>query len=188
MRRNLDAYYTPDWATRELLNITYGLGLNEDDAILEPCSGDGAIAKVLRETVKNVWKNDIDEGMWATYHRDATDPLFWQECATNMDWIISNPPFSLAHSIVSQAVAAKPRWGVAMLLRLSFLEPTYERGDWLEQNPPSTIIVLPRISFTGDGKTDSVTTAWFIWYTRDSYAQSIHIVSKGTRENPTLKK
>jgi hypothetical protein len=52
---------------------------------------------------------------------------------------------------------------VAMLLRLSFLEPTRERGPWLAKNPPDLVIVLPRISFTGDGKTDSVTCAWMIW-------------------------
>jgi hypothetical protein len=50
-----------------------------------------------------------------------------------------------------------------MLLRLSFLEPTRERGPWLAANPPDLVIVLPRISFTGDGKTDSVTCAWMIW-------------------------
>jgi hypothetical protein len=25
------------------------------------------------------------------------------------------------------------------------------------------MLILPRISFTGDGKTDSVTVAWVIW-------------------------
>lgn len=54
--------------------------------------------------------------------------------------------------------------GVAMLLRLSYLEPTKDRGHWLNDHPPTQMIVLPRISFTGDGKTDSVTCAWMIWH------------------------
>jgi hypothetical protein len=49
-----------------------------------------------------------------------------------------------------------------MLLRLSYLEPCNNRAEFLSVNPPS-LIVLPRISFTGDGKTDNVTCAWFVW-------------------------
>jgi hypothetical protein len=50
-----------------------------------------------------------------------------------------------------------------MLLRLSYLEPTEDRGAWLNSHPPTDLIVLPRISFTGNGKTDSVTCAWIVW-------------------------
>jgi hypothetical protein len=50
-----------------------------------------------------------------------------------------------------------------LLLRLSFLEPTFERQDLLIDNPPDAMIVLPRYSFTGDGKSDSVTCAWMVW-------------------------
>jgi len=60
---------------------------------------------------------------------------------------------------------------VAMLLRLSFLEPTAKvnpRGPWLAECPPSRLIVLPRCSYTGDGRTDSVTTAWMIWLRGDA--------------------
>jgi hypothetical protein len=37
----------------------------------------------------------------------------------------------------------------------------------------SKLIVLPRISFTGNGKTDSVTCGWFIWIKDDSIKKLI---------------
>jgi hypothetical protein len=56
--------------------------------------------------------------------------------------------------------------GVAMMLRLSFEEPTAHvnpRGPFLEANPLTRKLVMPRYSFTGNGNSDSVTTAWMIW-------------------------
>jgi hypothetical protein len=50
-----------------------------------------------------------------------------------------------------------------MFLRLSYLEPVRNRGAWLAAHPPTGLIVLPRISFTGDGQTDTVTCAWMVW-------------------------
>jgi hypothetical protein len=46
---------------------------------------------------------------------------------------------------------------------------------WLAEHPPTKLIVLPRISFTGDGKTDSVTCAWYVWE-RGEHVQSLEIV------------
>lgn len=172
MRRKNDQYFTPRWATEELLRH---IEVRPTHSVLEPCVGDGAISNVLREKTSSVYTNDIDEHMWASYHEDAASPDFWKVYGQNYDWIISNPPFSLAIEIVSQAVAASI-WGTAMLLRLSFLEPTLDRGPWLAENPPDQIIVLPRISFTGDGKTDSVTTAWFIWQPEWDYAAKERIL------------
>ena len=34
---------------------------------------------------------------------------------------------------------------------------------WLASHPPSQLIVLPRYSYTQDGKSDNCTTAWFVW-------------------------
>ena len=84
-----------------------------------------------------------------------------------VDWVVTNPPYKmpLCRDIVANAVAFA-RVGVAMLLRLSFLEPTAKvnpRGPWLASNPPSRILILPRYSYTQNGKSDSCTTAWMIW-------------------------
>lgn len=157
-RRKLDAYYTPKWAAEELLNH---IKFEPMDVILEPCSGDNVITDVLFED-GSAWvvNNDIDESKIAEWNLDATEAELYD--FTEPDWVITNPPFSKALEIVSLA-KARATSGVAMLLRLSFLEPTYSRQTWLVDNPPNKLIVLPRISFTGDGKTDSVTCGWLIW-------------------------
>lgn len=168
MRRKNDAYYTPTWATEALLKKNY-INIHPVEQVFEPCVGDGAISEVLQKHVeKPVLTNDIDFGVSAHYHSDAADPEFWISIPDkhgndiSVDWVITNPPFSVAFPIVKNAYS-KAKVGCAFLLRLSFLEPTYDRGEWLDRHPPQRLLVLPRISFTGDGKTDSVTCAWMIW-------------------------
>ena len=53
--------------------------------------------------------------------------------------------------------------GIILMLRLSFLEPCHNRYAFLEKHPPTALYAVPRLSFTGDGKTDSVACAWFLW-------------------------
>jgi hypothetical protein len=163
-RRRLDQYFTPESATRALL-ATHP---NISGHILEPCAGPGQMASVLAG-VGHTETNDIDPGFGCWYSDDATKPAFWQS-VPRPDWVVSNPPFECCVPIIVGALEAARR-GVAMLLRLSFLEPCKERADLLSIRPPS-LIVLPRISFTGDGKTDNVTCAWMIW---DFWAKSTYV-------------
>ncbi len=74
-------------------------------------------------------------------------------------------------------------WDTRELLRRipvgrSVLEPCEGRGAWLAAHPPQALIVLPRMSFTGEGKTDSVTCAWVVW-AREAEGQWIEIVNSG---------
>src|ERR1700677_3988131 len=162
MRHKLDAYYTPDHATQALLRH-----VKVEGKVLEPCNGEGAITSILlpEDTVKNVITNDIDTSKAADHHMDARGHLLY-DLEGNADWIVTNPPFNCAIEILS-SIWSKSSSSIAMLLRLSFLEPTKDRKEFLQTNPPDLLIVLPRISFTGDGKTDSCTTAWFVWYRGD---------------------
>jgi hypothetical protein len=159
VRRANDFYPTPSWAERELDRRVPIAG-----TIAEPCVGDGDL---IRHRSDIAWTNDIDLERPATYHLDARSPCAW-ETFPPCDWVVTNPPFGDALCILSHAVK-HARVGVAFLLRLSFLEPTAGttrhagRADWLVANPPDRLIVLPRISFTGDGSTDSVTCAWMVW-------------------------
>lgn len=164
MRRKNDFYPTPDWATETLLDRHAMKG----SSAFECCVGDGAISRVLQKRFRDcVWTNDIVMAgvIDQHYKLDAAEAKNWQEHWTGFhgfDWVITNPPFNRAAEIVPLAYRYA-QIGIAMLLRLSFLEPVEDRGAWLNQHPPTKLIVLPRISFTGDGKTDSVTCAWMIW-------------------------
>lgn len=168
-RRKHDFYPTPSWATVKLLEHFPLTGI-----IGEPCSGAGDMAYELRRN-NPVWTNDIDRNHPADSHHDLTDPTSWAKLP-ECDWIVTNPPFKIAAAIVPAAYD-KARLGVAMFLRLSYLEPCENRGEWLERHPLTKLIVLPRISFNGSGKTDSCTTAWMIWDKRDTAKTEIIVAT-----------
>lgn len=185
-RRKHDFYPTPSWATKRLLENVSIAG-----NVLECCAGDGAIADALTgqgSLVSGVWRNDIDRS-WSDldFNADATDPESWDYFHNrDFDWTATNPPFSHAAQIVPLAYEHSI-FGVAMLLRLSYLEPVKDRGEWLNAHPPTTLIILPRISFTGDGRTDNVTCAWMVWEkTKTAKGQRI-IVAENPRFVPANK-
>lgn len=157
-RRKNDFYETPSFMIEALLHIVPEI----KGRVLEICSGDNSITRVLMESKRftDVLTNDIDPVRTAYYHQDAATTI----TARHFDWVITNPPYTMPLCIDIVANAVKhARVGVAMMLRLSFEEPTQLRGPWLEDNPITKRIVMPRHSFTGNGKSDSVTTAWMIW-------------------------
>jgi hypothetical protein len=141
--------------------------------ILEACAGHLAIASELRRhaRMERVFTNDIDKALDVDFHFDASRDGVWQSA---WEWAITNPPWAMPRNapplpvlMVQHAVDAllsdPTRIGAAFLLRVTFLEATENRGHWLQENPPAKIIVQPRYSFTGDGKSDSATCAWMIW-------------------------
>lgn len=153
MRTANDFYETPPWQTRALLKR-----FKPTDVLCECCSGDRSISDFFP---LQIWTNDIDPARYAQFHLDAADPQAWKQFPP-VDWTITNPPFSHAMPILKNAFHHS-RLGVILLLRLSFMEPTIERGDWLVEHPPQFQFILPRWSYKQNGSTDSVTTAWFIW-------------------------
>ena len=151
-RRDLDFYETPAYYVEQLIKRA---GILPTSRVFEPCAGDGAIA---RHFPGRCWTNDIDKRRHTDYHFDAAEPY---PLDSPWDWIISNPPFKQALPIVQCTVATCVP--VAMLLRISFLEPTKAREVFLVQRPPTGVIYLPRYSFTGNGKSDMSTVAWMLW-------------------------
>ena len=170
-RRSHDFYPTTEtWAVHTLLSK---LNIPNYWKLFECCDGDGHISKILEKYQKeDIFTGDIRDKGW--HYFDATDPNLWQQ--KQPDFTITNPPFNLAHLIVPLAYEYS-KYGCAMLLRLSYLEPCENRSKWLENHPISKLIIMPRISFTGDGSKDSVTTAWFIWDKR-STSQEITVIPK----------
>lgn len=170
-RREKDAYYTPPYMTRALLELVPEIRGN----VFEPCCGDNAIADIVKSygpsRFRKVATNDITP-LLGNYCFDAASSLEWATCdySREIDWVITNPPYD--HRILLPIVKNSlqfARMGVAMLLRLSFEEPTRTgmnaRGPFLDNDNNRIVkrLVMPRHSFTGDGKSDSVTVAWMIW-------------------------
>ena len=170
-KRQFELYETPRRLTRTLLRSAHHSLWYPDTnyTICEPCVGDRKILDVLKPyfTGAKFITNDLDPDHEADYHINAQKDEFWQIAQREhgqIDFTITNPPFSAAIEILKRAYAYSNR-GVAMLLRLTFLEPTKLRESFLKRYPPNQMIIFgqPRPSFTRDGNTDSVTTAWFIW-------------------------
>lgn len=159
VRNAFDYYPTPSWMTRSLLHFHPVIA---GAIVLEPCAGAGAITRVLLEHGCGVSENDIDPRHGRSMVMDAAAPAFWRSIRT--EWVITNPPFTAAFDILTRAVERADH-GVALLLRKTFLEPTDDRGAWLQANPPTRIIGMPRYSFRGTGS-DSVSCDWMIWERR----------------------
>lgn len=177
-RRAFDFYPTPGWMTHALLLRLPSLAAY---TVLEPCSGNGDIVRVLEGAGATVVTNDFDPQRPALSHLDAGEPRSWDFWKRKKpEWVITNPPFDQAARIVPLALEHASR-GVAMLLRLSWLEPTDERGDLLRGNTPKRLIVMPRYSFRQNGSTDNVTSAWFVWDKRIQWG-GLSIVTRGERD------
>lgn len=141
--------------------------------IFEPCVGDHSILNALPSFIGVRWSNDINPAALADFHCDAASDACWTALASHrpdgVDWVITNPPYTapLPMEILKRALLVA-RVGVALMLRISWLEPTkdrkkHPRGPYLQRNPPNKMLIMPRYSFTGNGRSDSVTTAWMIW-------------------------
>jgi hypothetical protein len=185
-RRVFDYYPTPAWMTLALLRRV----LVHD--VLECCSGEDAITNVLTsypgygDMRIRTWTNDLDPSRPAQTHLDATLPATWERLCPSPDrgnqpfWVVTNPPFEYADQIVP--MAHKYVQNVAMVLRLSWLEPTAARQRFLSEHPPTRLIVMPRWDFKGRGSTDSVTSAWFIWESNQVARRGIDVVTKDERD------
>ena len=166
LRQEHDAYPTPAWVTRRLLEES---DLPDCGKWLEPAVGDGGILNVIRErypiihwhtcdirpvpdlSVKKHISGDYLE--WASQDEVKARPKY--------DVIITNPPFSLAMEFIQASLPLG--YSVVMLLRVAFLE-SKDRNAWIRQNMPDYIYVLPnRQGGTSDGKTDNAAYGWFHW-------------------------
>lgn len=156
-RHILDFYETDGRLTQTLIDTVDIKG-----RVFEPCVGDHAIARFFPRCLTA----DINPEVKAHLTQDATMLDSWKNLLAAPDWVITNPPFSLANEIVPLAMDAAAV-GIAFLLRLSWLEPTKKRADFLQKYNAwfsDLIIFNPRPRFRQDtNSTDSVTVAWMVW-------------------------
>jgi hypothetical protein len=164
-RRQHDFYPTPSWATQHMIDE---LPFSLSGTILEPCCGAGDIVGPVQHQTPAVFTCDIDHEHQPDLVADMTLRRSWKTAieviGTRPHWTITNLPFNAAHHILPLALEYSTE-GVIALLRLSYQEPCENRAQWLSENQErQSILYLPRrVSFTGDGNTDNVATAWFIW-------------------------
>jgi hypothetical protein len=156
----LDAYFTPPVATKALLKIE-----NLPLSIGDPCCGDGAILKVLKDAGHLTFGADIvDYGYPFTMVRDfLAEPVVMNGTA-----IVTNPPFRLAEAFIRKAISDECHYH-AWLLRTNFLESVGRASLWRD-HPPSRIWIssrrLPmmhRLGWEGPKASSNQAFCWMVW-------------------------
>lgn len=74
--------------------------------------------------------------------------------------VVTNPPFRIATPFAQACLAVADV--VALLLRITWFEPTQDRVDFLASHPCDVWVPPSRGRFAGGG-TDSATTVWCVW-------------------------
>lgn len=171
-RRENDAYYTPDDVAQKCVNAIRHR-IPAVCRIVEPSAGGGAFLRALGQ--RDTYAIDIDpnaEGLALGRYSHVGDFLSVQRPDYSRPvWVIGNPPYRQAIEHVEHALSLalpddKPAGGVALLLRLAFLESESRAAFWRRWPATEVHILTRRPSFTG-GKTDSCAYAFFVWYAGD---------------------
>lgn len=162
----LDYFPTPPWATRALLEFL-GPIVDEDQIVWEPACGHGHMVDVLREFPWRVMASDVfaytpgqQVGSFVGQGPDVM-PDF------DVDWVITNPPFTLAEEFVLRALGIA-EMGVAMLVRSVWLEGAGRYLRLFRPHPPVAVLQfcdrVPMVKGRWDPRASSATAySWVIW-------------------------
>ena len=157
-----DYYVTPVDKITEFLNVfcKYENVFTRDNVkILDPCSGGDSkngmsypIALNLLN-VTGVDTVDIREDSQAQIKGD----YLTLDLKGKYDVIITNPPFNVSKDIILKALNdVKDNGFVIMLLRLNYFGGKVRQDLWTNHMPKYCFVHNKRISFTDNGKTDSI--------------------------------
>lgn len=176
LHRALNYFPTPLWGTRAGAEILQEID-PEAKTIWEPACGEGHMAEALKEYFPTVYATDIH----AHGYGEVVDFLLVEdrpEALPDVDWVVSNPPFEHAAAFIRQGMRYARR-GVAMLLRVAFLEGT-ERYPLLYQGDTPLTVCAPFIErlpmVLGQYDPDASSAVCMAWFFFDK-----QIRSKGAR-------
>ena len=169
-RQSEDFYATEPKAVEELLERE-----TFSETILEPCVGQGHIAKVLIDGgYKCIAYDIVDRGFPGTEIKD------FLTLPENHNDLITNPPYKFCKEFVEHALDISPDGTkIAMFLKLTFLE-SQSRKELFEKYPFKTLYVFSsRRSCAKNGDfekypSSAVAYGWYVWV-------------KGFKGNPEIK-
>lgn len=161
-----DFYSIPNGVTHALVKHAYITG-----TVLVPHDPLGILSDQLRSHNYAVTRNEDESNL--------TDPIWWvSEKQKNYDWVIANTTGLSEYSeyILEYGMQIATQ-GIAVLDRLSFIEPVARRKTFLLKNKLSNMIVLnPRPKFRALGSArDSVTSCWFVFQKPENWHDGTHI-------------
>jgi hypothetical protein len=163
----LDYYVTPIEKIKEFIDeiVQYENDIFEG-SILDPCAGGDSSHPMSYPTAlqqcgyNNIYTIDIRDDSLA----DIKGNYLTMKLDFKPDTIITNPPFMIAREIIEKALNDVAENGfVIMLLRLNFFGGKLRKDLWDKHMPKYCFVHHRRMSFTDDGKTDSIEYAHFVW-------------------------
>jgi hypothetical protein len=153
--------------------------------VWEPACGEGHMAAVIAEfTQEPVIATDIFDYGYGSTPVDFLDaqlaPAF-----TDCDWIITNPPFSVACEFTLRAIEVATD-GVAMLVRTQWIEGVGRYEMLFRDRPPSLyapfVERVPMVKGRWDPAASTATSyAWFIWHKHSSPPPRVFWIPPGCR-------
>lgn len=154
-RHKADYYPTPDQCTQALIDF---LGIPRSQVIWECACGDGFISKVLQKNGYKVISTDINH-----YGFEDSVEDFLLSDGKECDWIITNPPFSLADKFIRKAISlGKP---FAMLLKSQYWH-SKKRFALFQQHKPKFVLPMtwrPDFEFGRRGGSPTMDCIWTVW-------------------------
>ena len=171
-RHKSDYYVTPQKCIKDFLDafLEDKKSLSLDELlILDPCAGGDSqhpmsYPEVLIRDfgVKPLYLTTVDirEDSLAQWKGD----FLRGSSGLDYDLIITNPPFNLAKEFITKSLEYVPDGGyVIMLLRLNFLGSKARKQFLIDHMPKYIYVHNRRMSFTDDGKTDSIEYMHAVW-------------------------
>jgi hypothetical protein len=129
-----DFFPTPPWATRALCEKLIAAGVKRSITVWEPACGAGHMVWPLSEYFDTVIATDIAPANSNFRQMDFLGSI----ALKNIDWIITNPPFSGA-AVFAQRGLQVARDGVALLVRTQFLEGVDRWNTLFTPHPPAFV-------------------------------------------------
>ncbi|WP_244521509.1 hypothetical protein [Bradyrhizobium sp. DOA9] len=162
---SLDYFPTPPWATRAL--VEHVLAHLKIDAqrysVREPACGEGHIAEVLEEYFAEVFASDVFD-----YGYGAVADFLNEHTSQTADWFVTNPPFDEKAEAFFTRMLELARVGVAMFVRLQWLEGGGRYESIYSKTPPTCVAFFSERVNLCKGRWDPEgTTAtayvWLVW-------------------------
>jgi hypothetical protein len=179
----LDYFPTPLWSTRALFqHVLPAVGGDVVGSVWEPACGEGHMAAVIAEFAREpMTASDIFNYGYGIAPHDFLydDPL------TKPDWIVTNPPFSIACEFTLRALDLASE-GVAMLVRTQWIEGIGRYEKLFRDRPPTVyapfVERVPMFKGRWDPDASTATSyAWFVWRKRRSALPRIFWIPPGCR-------
>ena len=190
-KKSRDYFPTPPWATRALIECVFShLGVRAGfpaplwkQTAWESACGAGHMAEVLVEYFGHV--DATDKYIYGYGHK--FDFLNGNpKLKPAVDWIITNPPFGERTEQFVLRALPLARVGVAMFVRLQWLETIGRYRNIFRDNPPTLISFFSeRVNLCkGRWKPDGSTATAYIWLTwiKGAKSQAPFWIPPGQRE------